>query len=228
MSNLEEIKDKPKAKRILKDVHFDFIGAHIAYTDGSQGGAASLKNQPYLLKAEDINKELTEEQEEILLAIGEESTPLDKSRVVDKNAPSSSTEVAGGEDVKISKQEEDTMSEANKEQIADLQKQLSVMKAEKQLTAYQFDEDLEKGLAEAISELSEDSASAVIKALEELVNRKDEAVEKANAKKAEEGGNELAKALEKEEGHAIEEEDVNKSFLEEIAESQAALRKEAK
>ena len=220
MSNLEEIQSKPKAKRILKGITFDFKGAHIAYTDGSQGGAASLKNDPYLLKAEDIDKELTKEQQEILEAIGEESTPLEKSIDVDKNAPSSSTEVVSGEDEKLSKQKEDKMSEAIEKELADMKHQVAVMKAEKVLIGYDFEADLVKGLAEALATLSDEGVESVSKALKTLKSKSDEALEKASDIASKE--NELEKKLSKEDGHAEAEETIEKSFLDQVKESMKA------
>lgn len=220
MSNLEEIQSKPKAKRILKGITFDFKGAHVAYTDGSQGGAASLKNDPYLLKAEDIAKELTKEQQEILEAIGEESTPLEKSIDVDKNAPSSSTEVVSGEDEKLSKQKEDKMSEAIEKQLAEQAQEIKVLKAEKVLIGYNFEADLNEDLAKAIAELSDEGVKAVTKALTSLKEKADEALEKANKEDSKE--NELEKKLSKEDGHAEAEETIEKSFLDQVKESMKA------
>lgn len=72
-------------KRKLKKITFDFKGAHLAYTDASQGGAASGYNTPYLLKSK-IDK-LTEAQKKILDLIGEHLTQLDKSLSDKKEIP---------------------------------------------------------------------------------------------------------------------------------------------
>lgn len=193
-----------KRVRFLEGVNFDFEGAHIALTSN---GAASCKDEPYLLKS--------------LANDNKESTPLDKtlSKAVDTNTPSSSTEVAGGEDDKVSKQEEDQMSEELKKELADTKRLLAEVNAEKSLVPYAFEEELNKELINAFAEMNEDTSAAITKAFDSLVQAKETAVEKAKTAKVEEDKSELAKALEKEEGHAVVEEDVEKSFKDRVAEA---------
>jgi len=62
MNELDSIK-KTKKVRYLQDVHFDFEGAHIALTSK---GAASMKDEPYLLKSLEVEvKKESEESEEL-------------------------------------------------------------------------------------------------------------------------------------------------------------------
>lgn len=237
MSELDSIKStyKKKKKRILKKVHFDFKGAHLAYTDMSQGGAASLKNEPYLLKASDVELDLTDEQKSILEEIGEESTPLEKklSDGDDTNALSSSSEDGEG---KLEKQEEDKMSEqiskelveSLEKQVAELKRENAVVKAGNLLTKYEFEAELNKGLAEAIADLGSEAGEVIIKAMDELVARSEAAVEKAVKESSVEEENTLAKALDEEQGHETVEEEVTKSLADRILEAKQKIEKGAK
>lgn len=237
MSELDTLKSERKKKRVLKKVHFDFKGAHLAYTDGSQGFAASMKNEPYLLKSSDVDLELTDEQESILAEIGEESTPLEKklSNGDDNNAPSSLSK--DGED-NLEKQEEDQMSEqiskelveSLEQKIADLEKANAVIKAENLLTGYGFEAELNKGLAEALADLNDEAGEFVIKAMNELVARSEAAVEKAveSSKQKEQEDNPLAKALEEEAGHEEVNEEIEKSLADRITEQRVKIEKGAK
>lgn len=234
MSDLDSIKSEPKAKRILRKVHFNFKGAHLAYTDGSQGGAASLKNESYLFKANDEDLKLTEEQEDILNELGEEPTPLDKtlSEVGNKDTHSSLSE--DGED-KLENIEEDQMStgiskeavERLEQQIAELTKANAVIKAQSLLKKYEFDEELEIGVADAMASVKQESADIIIKALDVVTARIDEAVSKAKEeaveKSAEKEENPLAKALEEEAGHDEAVETVEKSLAERITQKRKEL-----
>lgn len=212
----------------MKGVTFDFLGAHLAYTEESQGGAASLKNEAYLFKAEDIEKELSQAQLDILAEIGEESTPLDKSNLsgVD-NDTSSSLKKEVGEDDDKTKIEEDKMSEEMSKELKVLKHELAVMKVTKSLVKHNFDAELESGLANAMANLSEEEVSFVNKALESLVTAGETALTKALEAKKEE--NPLAKALDVEEGHEAKAEgDDEKTFVQKCMEAKAELVKGAK
>jgi hypothetical protein len=252
MSDLSTIASEPKAKRSLKGVNFDFVGAHLAYTDISQGGAASLLNEPYLLKADELEKSsiLSEEQKAILDKIGEESTPLDKSAMtlaidgeilegqdlkdskLSKEASSSSSPVVGevaGEELENSNQETTEKSTVMDQDILDMQKelagvktQLAVSKAQNEIRGFEFEAEIEKGLAQAIASLDDEAKDFVIKALDTLkaqsVESK-EALDKAKEQALAEGDNALAKALGEEAGHE-EAEEGPLSFSQQVAKAQ--------
>lgn len=218
MNNLYSIKSEPKKKRILKKVRFDFKGAHLAYTDLSQGGAASLKNNPYLLKANEINKDLTEEQLRILEEIGEELTPLDKNNGnVDK-----------------SNKEEDDMSKELLEELQDLKKQLAVKENKEVLSKYKFTDEILEAVAKSFANMEDTEIEAVEKAFSALVEVTEQAVKLAkedvekNLNTDKNDDNPLQKALAKEEGHEHKDEEVSKSYVEQAREKLAELRKEAK
>jgi hypothetical protein len=188
-----------KKVRKLKGVHFDFAGAHLAYTDESQGGAASLMNDPLLLKAQELDIPLTENQKKILEDINEESLPLDKSKSNSSdNTPSSSEET--GEDTINKKGTDNDMSEEILKKLASVEHELAVAKAEKQVSPYSFGE-LETGVATALANASKEDSEAITKAFTYLKECGDYgvAVEKANVVKVD-PDNALAKALDEEAG----------------------------
>jgi hypothetical protein len=231
MSDLDNIKSEPKAKRNLKGVHFQFKGAHIAYTHGDQGGAASGYNEPVLLKASDINKKLTPSQQEILDEIGEEFTPLDKNLTVDTNTPSSTT-VDLGEDNKNDKGNTELMSDNAEilKKLEQLEQDNKILKAEKVLAAYSFDGDVKAGIAGAIADLNEDQVSFITKAFDSLIADKEEAVNKAKEVVEKEEETELAKALKQEQGSdSINEEEAELTMAEKLIKARNELtNKDAK
>ncbi len=224
MSELDTIKSKPKAKRILKGIHFDFSAAEVSYTDASQGGAASLMNEPFLLKANETIKPLSKEQQEILDAIGEESKPLLKAGKPDSTSSNVERTVEDDNKTKgdISMSEE--VVKDLQEQMVALQKELDISKAEKSISGYGLEDEVGLGLAKALSDLDEDGVAAVHKAIETILSKaekalteKEEEVNKA-AEDAKTEDNPLAKALEEEEGHQEKQEVVAKSMVEQLNE----------
>lgn len=218
MSELEKLVEKPKAKRVLKGVHFDFKGAEITYTDWSQGGACSLENEMVLAKAKDTKnkKELTPEQKAILDQIGEEYTELEKSKTVEPQSPSNEIE---GE--QIINEGTDEMSEDVLKELAALRRENAVIKAQKTVSSYGFDGELEEGLAGALADLEQDSKDFVVKALDALVANTEAKVEAAVTKAKETietADTDLQKALDSEAGEGGEPEaEVEKSFTDQIA-----------
>lgn len=225
MSNLDTIKEKNKVKRVLKDISFDFTGAHLAYTEASQGGAASGKNEPYLLKATDIDK-LTDEQKEILAAIGEEPIALDKDLKSGENTPSSSVEETQGEDENLNKGKEKDMSDNTEnlqKEVAALKFDLAVEKAKGQISKFNLPTEIVEGLAKSLASL-EDNTS-VVKALDHLQASAQEAVEKAATleKEKEQNTTELQKSLDQEQGN---EEHIDNASEPTLVEKAIALKAE--
>ena len=207
MSELSEIQSEVKAKRRLKGVNFQFKGAHIAYTEESQGGAASGLNEPVLLKSNELNKELTQSQKDILEEIGEEFTPLDKSLTVDTHTPSSAT-VDSGED---NQNDKGNLMADNAEilkKLEQLEQDNKILKAEKAIASYEFDAELSVGVASAIANLDEAQVTAITKAFDGLIAQKDEAVNKAKESVKVEEETELSKSLKNEQGNDSVEEEV--------------------
>ena len=159
-------------KRKLSDITFDFTGAHLAYTDASQGGAASGYNDPILLKA--VSPEVSIEQLTILKEIDEELTPLDKNKGVsgsdnaeqlnasdsNTNTPSTSAQaeaVMAGDDKKVlegkqkAMSEQDEMIKALQEQVAKMARETAIEKAKNSLHKYALEAELAQSLAEALS-----------------------------------------------------------------------------
>jgi hypothetical protein len=159
----------------LKNVSFEFTGAHLAYTSKDQGGAASGLNDPLILKSN--NQDVTDYQKEILDDIEEEFTPLLKQhKSNDKDSPSS-VEGDTGEETNLTKGNEKLMSDENKDElikskddkIAALEKQLAD-KAEGELKdslgKYNFS-DLDS-VTKVLNGLDEENRDVLIKALDEL------------------------------------------------------------
>ena len=183
--SIKSIQTKRKV-RYLFDVNFDSEDAHIAYTTG----AASLKDEPYLLKQQ--NLELTEEQELLL----KELKP--------------SSEATAAEELTQEKGNDETMSVENLQKQLDdqkavteaLLKQLAQERTSKATEKYAFDAEVSESVIKTLASLDEDARKVVITAFDALVSRTEAAVTKAlgDVKITEE--NPLKKALEKEEGHA--------------------------
>lgn len=217
MSNLKELVGKPKAKRVLKGVHFDFKGAEITYTDMSQGGACSLENDMVLAKSKEKTKKLTPEQELILQEIGEEHTPLDKSKEDATNTPPPSQGDDGGEN---DEKGTDIMSEEILKELAELKRENAVIKAQKTISGFGLDAELEEGLAGALADLEGDARASVVKALTSLKETAEADLKAAVGDVKKElgtGDTDLQKALDEEAGEGGEPEaEVEKSFLDEI------------
>lgn len=218
---MSDYKDK-KVKRKLKKISFDFDKAHLAYTDGSAGGACSLVNDPILLKSLEAGKELSVEQRSLLESMGYDLSEVDKS-IEETKKSSASNEVSEADNLNIDKGNDDNMSQellkAQEDRIAALEKQLKVSNAVNALTKYNLDVELKKDLAESIAD--EAVQTVVLKALDALIAagkvELEAAVEKAKTTTTEE--NPLAKALSNEAGEGGEvEQPVEKSRSEKIAE----------
>jgi hypothetical protein len=199
-----------KAKRRL----YDFNVTGIAVTDGSQGGACSLLNEPLLLKSLKGGATLTPEQKAILLEIGHTESEVGKSLTDDKLPLSSSEETSGGDNLTI--EGTDMSEEVNKAleaQVAVLTKKL----IQKDLGVYGLESDLSKELAEVLAGLGEDAVASVTKALDAVVAKGEAEVElaKATVPAPKEEENPLAKALSKEKGEGGDPEgDAPKTMLE--------------
>lgn len=199
-----------KAKRRL----YDFNVTGIAVTDGSQGGACSLLNEPLLLKSLRRSATLTPEQKAILLGIGHTESEVGKSLTDDKLPLSSSEETSGGDNLTI---EGTDMSE---ELIKGLQEQVAALKKsniQKDLGAYGFEADVANGLADVLVGLEAEGLASVTKALDAVVAKGEAEVElaKAAVPAPKEEENPLAKALSEEKGKGGEPEgDAPKTMLE--------------
>lgn len=226
MTDLNLIQSEPTATRRLTNISFN-KGSELTFTDASQGGACSLKNESYLMKANaEKAVELTDNQARILSLIKEDYNPLTKSGNPD-SSPSVSDKVAEDE---ILKHKEDEMSkeaiEAIQKEMAGVQKALRVSEAVNAVSGYALESDVQKGLATAMADLDETGVAAVTKALDEVVAR----VEKAqNAKKVEDeklekaaaedkAPTELEKKLDAEAGHEEKTEVIAKSLVDQLNE----------
>lgn len=218
---LKDLQQKPKAKRILKGVHFDFAHPELTYTDWSQGGACSLENDMVLAKSKNKAKQLTPEQLAILEQIGETYTPLEKNLDgVNIEAP----EVDKAEGEKQTLEEGNEMSAEILKQLEELKRENAVIKTQAKLADYGFSEEMSEAVAGAIVDLG-DNGETVTKAFDALIAEKEEAVTKAleEAKKVEAPESDLQKALDDEKGEGGEPEaPVEKSLVDMIAEYQDA------
>jgi hypothetical protein len=209
-----------KAKRRL----YDFNVTGIAVTDGSQGGACSLLNEPLLLKSLRRSATLTPEQKAILLGIGHTESEVGKSLTDDKLPLSSSEETSGGDNLTI---EGTDMSE---ELIKGLQEQVAALKKsniQKDLGAYGFEADVANGLADVLVGLEAEGLASVTKALDAVVAKGEAEVElaKAAVPAPKEEENPLAKALSEEKGEGGEpEDDAPKTMLEKALAAKAKIQ----
>lgn len=191
-----------KPKRLLKNFNFKYEGAHLAVTDGTKGGAASLKNEAYLFKALDVGS-------------NESDSAVADTAVVDGN-----TGVTA--DVSVSKSNdnnEDNMTaevmKSMQEQIEALQKQLeakehevAVEKAATAFAKYELEAELVKELSEAFQG---EAVELVVKALNAMKAAEAVAVEKAKEQVA--PVNEIAKALTEEKAEGGEPEQQQEKTL---------------
>lgn len=202
-----------------KGITFEFKGAHLAYTEKSQGGAASLKNDYYLTKAKEGEESLTENQKKLLEIVGEEFTPLDKSleseqpaKAESASGSSSSVNQEGvtGEELEKTNhlENEETMSDvelqkqldASTAKMAEMTKKLARMEAKEFVSPLKLKKELEEEVTSVFAELSNEARATLVKAFEET---------RASAlevkKKTEEENNALGNTLSKELGHEEEE-----------------------
>lgn len=239
----EGIKGLQKPKRIIKKIMLDGVGAHMAMTDASQGGPASMKGDILFKASSNTEVPLTEAQKEILAYIGEEPTPLEKSNGVDnqssnqdgKSTPSPSTEEStGGVNSNLNKGNE--MSDEIKALEAKLaaaeavNAELQKSMVSKDLAVYSFDEDLLKSVSAVICGVKAEDKEVILKGFNVLLASK-EAVEAdlAKAKEASHGGgSDLAKALSQEQGHSDAGEVIEKTFAQEVEELTKAKLEGAK
>ena len=214
MSDLDNLKTQPEAKRLLKGVHFNFAGAEITYTNGT--GACSGHNDMVLAKSVDDSTPLTEEQQSILDKIGTEFTPLKKevgdTRKTKTNEEGNETDMS----VELQKQLDDQA-----EELKELKRDNAVLKALKEVEQFGLDEVVQKELVAAM--VDDEGSEAIVKALS--------AVKAAIPEAKVEVENPVAKALSEEAGgEGIAEEDVKveKSILEQLKDNMQAQEEGAK
>lgn len=179
-SGLADLKAK-KPKKYLEGVHFDFEGCEVSYTTGA--GAASLLNEPYLLKAkEGDSKELSEDEAQLLkkLSVKEVSSQ------------------EGSEN--LNKDKGDDMSKELEAELAAVRKENAVLKAKGTLSTYSFGQEIEEGVALALASLEEDQGESIMKAFNFLVECGEYGVAKAAQEKEDEVQTDLQKALSTEAG----------------------------
>ena len=186
-----------KAKFLLEDVDFGHEGAHLAYTVGS--GAASMMNEAYLLKSEDIN--LSEEDKQIV-------DSLVKSTDTNTEITTDSEESISKDDTGIEIQEDDmselqSIDKAQLDELLKAQEELQVLKLEKAEALKTEKEVLVKSagfidnvevIVEAIVKSTEGSL------IEDLISKSVAAIELVKAQSAEEL--EIIKSAHKLELHA--------------------------
>lgn len=208
---LEELQAKDKKpKKYLEGVHFDFEGAEVSYTSGA--GAASLLNEPYLLKAlEDSSEELSEDESELLKKLTSSTTTL--------------VDGSGEDNLNLNKGDDDMSAEEKAEVIA-LKKELATLKAKDLLGKYSFDQETGDGIASALASLEEAEQNGVLKALEFLVDCGEYGVAKAASEVVvdKEPENTLKKELDSEEGSEDQDEPVTLSRSEVIKQKTQDLR----
>lgn len=219
-----------KRKKIT-NITFAFEGAHLAYTDWSQGGAASMENIPVLLKSEELQP-LTEEQKKKLELYGEEFKPL-VIKTGDLNKTSSSSpEGVVEDDNKLSEGNKTEMSEDILKQLAELKAQneamasalkaIEVKKVEDKISTYSLPEALSKSVSDLLFDVGSEKADVIYKALDALVEAK-VAVAKAAAEST---TTDLAKALGAEVGDL--EKPAEESLGSKIQKHVKSIRKESK
>ena len=216
--------DRPDIVEYLEGVNFNFkatdtrLGPHIAMTSGL--GAASLMNDAFMFKAvvqgkEEVEKAasaITEEEKQILIDLGEWN--------VDKGIPSKDQVLTETNDNTNKDKKEIKTTMATKEsagvndvQHAELMKELkalrkenSVMAAEKDLTKFEFTDDISKDISNVYADANDAGKEIMVKAFTFLkeVSEKDlekavEEIKKENVDKDKEG-NPLKNLLDKEAG----------------------------
>ena len=225
---LAKLQSSPEAVREIKGINFDWDHPELTYTSPSQGGAASMKNDAYLIdKAKKAKfEDLDEDQLSIIEQIGEEFVSLDKTLGDDTKTPSLEEGIEGET---IDKTGTTDMSEqAHKDllkELGELRKENAINKAHKDLVAHELGDELSDGVAAVYAELDKDAQAVISKAFAHIkaagVESLDKAVAAAKVVAAPEAETELQKALDAEAGEGGEPEaDVEKSFLDQIKEFQ--------
>ena len=214
---LADLKASEKPKRLLSNFILTHKAAHFAYTLPAQGGAASLKNDPYMIIKS--NSKLQDELEELIAKYGEEFTELDKAKFlagsVDKTAPSTSAEVealdAGVDNETVNKGQD--MSVENDPKYIELLNIVKSQQIEKQVAKLGLSDEQSEKLAKALVSLEDSELSVVVETIK-AVNAEAEAkvaaaveakeAELAEVTKAQETAvkeeNPLAAELKKEQG----------------------------
>lgn len=226
---LQKLQGSPTATRELKGIHFDWDYPELTYTSPSQGGAASLKNDAYIIdKAQKAKiEDLDEDQLSILKRLGEEFISLEKHLGVDKTITPSSEGLGENNNETGTKTMSDQTQVELLKQLAELKRDNNIMKAQKTIEGFGFDADLGEGIAGVLADLDKDNQAIITKALAQVKTSGEEAldkaVEKAKTEAKPEADTDLQKALDAEAGTGGEPEaDVEKSFLDEIAAFQDA------
>lgn len=195
------------AKQLLTEFDFSIPRAHLTYTDESTGGAASLKNDFYIIKSGNNQNHprfltLSANQKEIIEDLNEEFQPLFKS----SNTPDSADKLLNKshqshDETNITQNgNEDSMSEKEKqleEQVAFLTKQVeSTTKTivSNSLDAFGFESELKNEVTEVLIGVGLEARDTVLKAFSVFVESA-EAIQKSLGKP-----NALAVALMKEVG----------------------------
>ena len=221
---LQKLQGSPTATRELKGIHFDWDYPELTYTSPSQGGAASLKNDAYIIdKAQKAKiEDLDEDQLSILKRLGEEFISLEKHLGDDETITPSSEGLGENNNdtgnVNMSDQTNEELLKALKE----AQRENAVNKAQKTIEGHKFGEDLEEGVAGILADLDKGHQAMLNKAFKKIKEDGEAAltvaVEKAKVDAKPEAETELQKALDAEAGTGGEPEAaVEKSFLDEIA-----------
>lgn len=152
--------DKVDKKTLLKNVNFDFeasddrpLGAHIHYTLG----AASLMDEPLLLKSKD---KLTEDEAKILEKVNKNK----KETIMEKD---------------VKKGYEDKISDLEKklERLSEIEKELKKSNVEKSIKDLPFEDDLNKEILEAMIDFDEKTIETISKAFTFLKDFKEEVQE---------------------------------------------------
>jgi hypothetical protein len=194
---------------LLSNFSFAHKNAHIAYTDWSVGGAASLKNHYYLEKA--MVTGLNKEQEDLAKDLEDELVPLDKklSKDSDDTAPSTPNgAVNAGVDNEPTKGNENDMSVELQKQIDELKTQLKAANIEKSLAKYSLDEKDNLDLSTALADLTDDKQAIVLKVLDAVIAKheqeKTEIQKQLDVKVEDKELSPLEKSLSQEEGTSTE------------------------
>lgn len=210
---MEDLKISKTPSRLLSDFILTHKGAHVAYTSWSQGGAASEKNEPFMIVKAKEEVILSKEEQALIDEFEEDLTPLEKAKKlaeaksVEETAPSTSVveaQDAGVDNQNLNKGQE--MSDQEK-MIKALQLEVKAAKIEKSLNGYSLSSEVSEGLALAMASLED--ASVITKALDEVRAAKEaelaelsKAIETAKEEKVAAEASELEKALTEEKGKA--------------------------
>lgn len=192
-----------KAKKKLVGFSFNFKNGHVAMTDESQGGPNSML-EAFAFKSK-VLRDPTKEQKQIFEALG-----IDISKSSNQSATADTT--PEGKDGMSETQEKSNKALAD--EVAELrsaqevmQKALKKEQAGRKLDKYGFEAADSELLTKALSELDEEGASAVYKALDTLSTKAVEKSADLADEKAPQGENALVKALKDEVGESGKAED---------------------